>query len=875
MQNKVEIIITSDAKGAIVGITQAGESVKNLKTQMTGLNASMGDVAKGLGVFYGIKEVVEGITAAVRGSLRFLGQMETSALGIAAAYMVGGQYIDQTTGKALAADKALAAAQADSKQMLDELQVANLQTIATLDQLVRAYQETLPVAMAKGFDKQMAKDFTVAMVQAAGAIGLSLDQMGEETRSILTGNINPRMSRIATVLGLRNEDIKQVEGDAQKLFDFLMKKLEPFKAAGIESQKTWAGLWSNTKDIALQAGGKIFEPLFQAIKQELADITSQIVTIDEKTKTIKWSDNFLGTINMIKEAVSTLIDDVTRLSMLLDKAGGTMTAVMHYGTLAEYKTSFGTWTQAGQSAEKWAQRNKMYEERYKEGERALYTRQVMRNGGLKPASEEKLEALQWTTARGTGLVEVTTQSGQKLYFEPNEKSGKPPYKTYPPKPSKDKQDESRASVDAELREKMALLREEETRKLEVLRTDAKRRELSYKEGVLSEREYAAETDSIKRQSLEWGIAYAQKEREAISLAWNEKKGLYTEEKDRIKEEGRVKVELTRRDTEIAKKKEDLARLGIDYTIEEIEYNKELSETKRAGTLQVLEAEYSLKKKLIEIGVERGEMTELEARQKELVFEEQIQAVRIENLRAKYQEAEKDTEKLSILSEIAAQEQEILATVTERARIEQQLSGSLAEGLAEGLRKYNKEARTTFQHGVEIARQTAQGMEQAFSDFFFDAFQGKMQSLSDYLNAFLMSVQRALANALSQQITGGIGGLFGGSGSENGGGWLSSILKVGISFLSSSLTGSVGIPMNANYVPGIHHSGGTVRRYVPVFHAGGLNADERLVINRVGERYITEEQNAWLTRLAKTAEGQPSTNVFVLRSCHQSGIAAVR
>ena len=61
--------------------------------------------------------------------------------------------------------------------------MANFQTIATLDQLVRAYQETLPVAMAKGFNKQMVLDYTVAMVQAAGAIGLSLDQMAEETRS--------------------------------------------------------------------------------------------------------------------------------------------------------------------------------------------------------------------------------------------------------------------------------------------------------------------------------------------------------------------------------------------------------------------------------------------------------------------------------------------------------------------------------------------------------------------------------------------------------------------------------------------------------------------------------------------------------------------
>ncbi|MDD3847185.1 MAG: hypothetical protein PHC90_12620, partial [Syntrophorhabdaceae bacterium] len=450
MQNKVEIIITSDSKGAITGITQAGESVKALRTQMTGLQGSLGDVAKALGAFYGIREVIQGVTAAVRESLQFLGQMETSALGIAAAYMVGGQYIDQTTGKALEGEKALQAAQGESKQMLEELQVANLQTIATLDQLVRAYQETLPVAMAKGFDKQMAKDFTVAMVQAAGAIGLSLDQMGEETRSILTGNINPRMSRIATVLKLSNEDIRAVQGDAQKLFDFLMQKLDPYKAAGIASQSTWAGLWSNVKDIALQAGGKVFEPLFEAVKQELSDITSKIVTIDEKTKTIKWNDEFLSGIQSARDFINQLIDDVIRLGMLLDKVGGTIT---NLGTNHLFSSPEGTpsWARlpqdkALQYGGKPVEWNQMYEQRYKEGERALYTRQVERQGMLKAASSDKLDALAYTTPAGAGLVEMTTESGQKLYFERNNKKDKPAKTDYKLNPTNTKGDKGGESA---------------------------------------------------------------------------------------------------------------------------------------------------------------------------------------------------------------------------------------------------------------------------------------------------------------------------------------------------------------------------------------------------------------------------------------------
>lgn len=176
-------------------------------------------------------------------------------------------------------------------------------------------------------------------------------------------------------------------------------------------------------------------------------------------------------------------------------------------------------------------------------------------------------------------------------------------------------------------------------------------------------------------------------------------------------------------------------------------------------------------------------------------------------------------------------------------------GLFTAGLGRGLQDYLWEMRSVFEQGVEIAKESAQAMENAFSDFFFDAFQGKLQSLADYLNSFLTSVHRALANALGQQMSTGLTSLVQG------------IFSSGT--LSSTVTGSFGIPSSANYVPGVHHSGGIVRKYVPVFHAGGLNDDERVVINKVGERYITQEQNEWLTRVAKTTQGtQPRVSLIV-------------
>ncbi|MCF6265229.1 MAG: hypothetical protein L3J57_01635 [Desulfuromusa sp.] len=236
----------------------------------------------------------------------FNSKLETAQLGIASAFMTGGEYVDKTTGKVLEGQKALKVAQDDATNATKKLQAANLQTIATLDQLVRAYQETLPVAMAKGFDRTQVEDFTVAMVQAAGAIGLSLDMLGEETRSVLTGAINPRTSRIATVLGLRNKDIAKFKNDAAGLFSFLMNKLSAYRSAGIESQKTWAGVWSNAVDIFKQISAETSKPLFEKIKNDLGEINDEFISINQVTGELEISKKFEGAGKLLSSIYETL-----------------------------------------------------------------------------------------------------------------------------------------------------------------------------------------------------------------------------------------------------------------------------------------------------------------------------------------------------------------------------------------------------------------------------------------------------------------------------------------------------------------------------------------------------------------------------------------
>lgn len=379
MANVISIRIDADGKAAIVETrrtaSEMSQELNRTGSSAQSLTSNMSKIAIPAAAIVSVYALGNAVQSVAGASIKYLSQMETSSLGIASSFMVGGSYIDETTGKVLEGSAALQMAQVDAAQTTERLQVANLQTIATLDQLIQAYQVTLPIAMAKGFDRRKVEDFTVAVVQAAGAIGVPMNQLGQELRALLTGD-SWQDARIGQVLGLRPEDITNLKGDAEGLFTLLMDKLDAYKVAGVEAQKSWAGLASNAMDIALQAGGKAFLPLFEAVKYELTQITGELVTIDAQTNKIKWSPDFLDGIDSTQRGINSLIAEVYRFSMLIDKAGGSMTA-LGSRTLktAEVITRFMTIGQFGDTfkkgSEEFARWNKLYEERYLAADKAL------------------------------------------------------------------------------------------------------------------------------------------------------------------------------------------------------------------------------------------------------------------------------------------------------------------------------------------------------------------------------------------------------------------------------------------------------------------------------------------------------------------------
>lgn len=296
-------------RGPMIGgaaFTQAGLSSKQLREQLKALGASseeINKITKGfksagdeasafertLGrvqrtaiaflALWTFRKIIQGISEVISLGIEYNKVLETSKLGIQSLIVAQGQFVSES-GKVAQGMDAFTQAGKVADETLRQLQVDNLKTIATFQQLVKAYQQTLAPGLGAGLNINQVRQYTVAMVQAAGAMGLNMDMLAEETRSMLRGTITPRQTLIATALGIRNEDIQKYKNDADGLFNFLMGKLDAFGEAGVRSQRTWSGIFSNLKDVISVALGKGFESLFEEVKKFGLDVQDQLMDVD-------------------------------------------------------------------------------------------------------------------------------------------------------------------------------------------------------------------------------------------------------------------------------------------------------------------------------------------------------------------------------------------------------------------------------------------------------------------------------------------------------------------------------------------------------------------------------------------------------------------
>lgn len=203
------------------------------------------------------------IESFIKAGIRFNQTIETSKLGIAALITAEAQLEDQQ-GNLLTGTNALRAAQSLAGDQLTKLRIAGIQTAATTQDLVQAFQEAVGAGVSVGLTLDQIRTFTVSVAQAATAINLPFSQLNQEVRSILQGTID-RNSRIAKALQLTNAEVNLAKQQG-RLADLLNEKFKAFNIAGAESVKTFGALKSNISDAFQVFAGDATQPLFEQLR---------------------------------------------------------------------------------------------------------------------------------------------------------------------------------------------------------------------------------------------------------------------------------------------------------------------------------------------------------------------------------------------------------------------------------------------------------------------------------------------------------------------------------------------------------------------------------------------------------------------------------
>lgn len=94
----------------------------------------------------------------------------------------------------------------------------------------------------------------------------------------------------------------------------------------------------------------------------------------------------------------------------------------------------------------------------------------------------------------------------------------------------------------------------------------------------------------------------------------------------------------------------------------------------------------------------------------------------------------------------------LQSLAKIAAANERASDDVVAGWARGMQNYVRQTGNGFNLATDMARQTAQTMEQGFKTFFFDLFEGRVNSLKDVMRSLLNFAKQIIAQISAQLVT---------------------------------------------------------------------------------------------------------------------------
>lgn len=249
------------------GMQQAGSATAQLNNRL----AQMVEYLKqGIGIDLGAKlvQAIQSIPDILKRStergIEFNQTLEDARLGIAAILKQFNPEEFATFNDALkAADAAL-----------DLLAKKATQSPATLKELVTTFQAITGAATSANIPLDKQVNLVVLLSQALAGLSIRSDQLIQESRALLTGNINQN------ALAAKTLEITKEQVDAAKeqgtLYEFLTTRLSAFMEAGERGAANYTTRVSNLSDVLDQVFGRLTVEIFDTLKRKVGELTDAV-----------------------------------------------------------------------------------------------------------------------------------------------------------------------------------------------------------------------------------------------------------------------------------------------------------------------------------------------------------------------------------------------------------------------------------------------------------------------------------------------------------------------------------------------------------------------------------------------------------------------
>jgi hypothetical protein len=260
-----------------------------------------------LAIFTLARRLAQFIGNGVREMTRFNAVLEQSRIGIASLIAGAGILVDEQ-GNIVDGATEYKNALIEAEQVQKRLRVDALGTVATYEELLKAFQAGAAPGFAAGLDIDEIRRVSVLLTKAASTLGIKGDQFAEEVRSVIAGKGSLRTTRLLQIPGLDNQSINRAR-EQGRLVEQIVEATEAFGIATVDVAKSWEGLTSQIRDAvsSLLASGSV--EYFETLKATMADFLTQLIVAQEISgEALALNPEAVGAVQEVSTALKDIVE---------------------------------------------------------------------------------------------------------------------------------------------------------------------------------------------------------------------------------------------------------------------------------------------------------------------------------------------------------------------------------------------------------------------------------------------------------------------------------------------------------------------------------------------------------------------------------------